>query len=56
MLFIYQDSTIQSEITKKLKTYLERFLSLLISRPYADSPASLINFERVMQGTRSLAK
>ncbi|MBV9225361.1 MAG: hypothetical protein JOZ45_15485 [Acidobacteriaceae bacterium] len=44
------------EITKSLKAYLERFLSLLISRPYADSPTSVVNFERVMEGTRSLAK
>lgn len=35
---------------------LERFLSLLISRPYVNGPTSVVNFERVMEGTRSLAK
>jgi hypothetical protein len=41
---------------KRLKTHAERFLSILIGHPYANGPASVVNFERAMQGTRSLAK
>lgn len=43
-------------ITKLLKSYGEHFLSAMLSRPYIDGPTSVVHFERVMGGTRSLAK
>ena len=46
----------RTNLVKNLKTYVERLLSTLISHPYADGPASVVNFERAMQGTRALAK
>jgi hypothetical protein len=46
----------RTDLAKRLKTYGERFLSILIGHPYADGPASVVNFERAMQGTRTLAK
>lgn len=48
----YQKLRTQSQTTHRFKAYLEMFLSMLISRPYADGPASIVNFERVMQGSR----
>jgi hypothetical protein len=58
MLILHKSKTDKHErpLMEALRTYSERFLSMLITRPYVDSPASVVNFERVMHGTRSLAK
>jgi hypothetical protein len=43
-------------IMRRLKLYATQFICLLVTGPKGESPASIVNFERVMHGTRSLAK
>jgi hypothetical protein len=43
-------------ILGRLKLYATQFISVLATGPKGESPASIVNFERVMHGTRSLAK
>jgi hypothetical protein len=43
-------------ILGRLKLYATQFTSVLATGLKGESPASIVNFERVMHGTRSLAK